>query len=215
MKLLNQFGKSVSSNITFTAVLLIGGMVPLAAVATEHFEGVATLCAIDQAVIDGAEQKGNKGVLVQNDMGFIYYFQADDPDSLMNGWEDQTNNWKKTRKDVEFYWGHTTFIPEGYEATGTLEEDFKFKSEVILTGYSGTLKGTGALESVTVDFDLSPPNAMPVSEFPPECWGFQAVCGDCTCYPAISPGPDNTPGTADDVFTQYDISGLIHGYESE
>ena len=207
-----QFGKYMFS--TSAALLLTMGMMPSTAVAEpELFAGVATLCAISPEVIATPETKGNQGVLVQYDMGFIYLIRSEDSASLMNGWEVTINNWKKTRRDIEFYWGHTDVIPYGYEGTGALEEDFKFKAEDIYDGYAGTFEGTGALEGVTVDFDLSPPYVGSVSDFPPECYDVSALCDDC--FPALQPGEDGIPGTEDDEFIQYDMSGLINGYDPQ
>jgi hypothetical protein len=195
-----------------TALLLALGTMSLRVAADpESFSGVATLCAISPEVISPPEQKGNNGVLVNNDMTFIYLIKADNSESLMNGWEDQTNNSKLTKSGVEFFWGRAEFIPDGLAGTGALVEDFKYKSEEIASGVSGTFTGTGALEGVTVDYELSPPYEGSVIDFPPECFGYTALCGDC--FPALLPGGDETPGTEDDTFLQYDISGWIEGYE--
>lgn len=194
-------------------LLAMGVMASNATAEPELFTGVATLCAISPEVISPPEQKGRQGVIVQYDMGFIYLIRSEDSASLMNGWEVTNNNWKKTRRDVEFYWGHTELIPFGYEGTGALEEDFKFKAEDILNGYSGTFAGTGALEGVTVDFELSPPYEGSVSEFPLECYDVSALCDDC--FPALQPGEDEIPGTDDDKFIQYDMNGWINGYDPQ
>lgn len=197
---------------TSTALLLAVGMMTLSVAADpESFSGVATLCAISPEVIAPAEQKGNNGVLVRNDMSFIYLIKSDNSESLMNGWEDQTNNSKLTKSGVEFFWGRAEIIPDGFVGTGALVEDFKYKSEEIASGVSGTFAGTGVLEGVTVDYELSSPYEVSAIDFPPECFGYTALCGDC--FPALLPGGDEIPGTEDDTFIQYDISGWIEGYQ--
>ena len=196
-----------------SAALLVamGVMQSTPAAETEPFAGVATLCAISPEVIAPPEQKGNNGVLVKYDMRFIYLIKADNSESLMNGWEDQANNSKLPRSGIEFYWGHADFVPDGYAGIGALVEKFKFNAEEILNGVSGTFTGTGALEGVTVDYDLSPPYQVSASTFPPEWFGYTVLCAEC--FPAISPGEDGVPGNEDDEFTQYDISGWIQGYD--
>jgi len=185
------------------ALLLAMGMTQSTSAAeTQPFEGVATLCAISPEVITPPEQKGNEGVLVKYDMRFIYLIKADNSESLMNGSEDQANNSKLTKSGIEFYWGDAEFVPDGYAGIGALVEKFKFKAEEILNGVSGTFTGTGALEGVTVDYELSPPYQVSASTFPPECYDLLILCDDC--FPAISP---------DEQFTQYDISGWIEGYD--
>jgi len=197
---------------TSTALLLAVGMMTLSVAADpESFSGVATLCAISPEVIAPAEQKGNNGVLVRNDMSFIYLIKSDNSESLMNGWEDQTNNSKLTKSGVEFFWGRAEIIPDGFVGTGALVEDFKYKSEEIASGVSGTFAGTGVLEGVTVDYELSSPYAVSAIDFALECFGYTALCGDC--FPALLPGGDEIPGTEDDTFIQYDISGWIEGYQ--
>jgi hypothetical protein len=197
---------------TSTALLLAVGMMTLSVAADpESFSGVATLCAISPEVIAPAEQKGNNGVLVRNDMSFIYLIKSDNSESLMNGWEDQANNSKLTRSGIEFYWGNAVLVPDIYAGIGALVEKFKFKAEEILNGVSGTFKGTGALEGVTVDYELTPPYEVSASTFPPDCFGYTTLCAEC--FPAISPGEDGIPGNEDDKFTQYDISGWIEGYD--
>lgn len=211
MRSRTQFGKTILPMSSVTAALLIGGMMQSTAAAEpEPFAGAATLCAISQEVLDPPEQKGKSGVLVKYDMRFYYLIASDDPDSLMNGWEDQTNNWKQTKSGTDFYWGHTYFIPDAHVGLGALEEDFKFKGEEILNGFTGTFKGTGDLEGVTVGYALSAPYQVNVASFPVRCGEYTSLCDNC--YPALSPGDDGIPGTDDDQFTQYDMSGWIEGY---
>jgi hypothetical protein len=198
-----------------TALLLALGTMSLRVAADpESFSGAATLCAISPEVIAPPEQKGNNGVLVKNDMTFIYLIKADNSESLMNGWEDQTNNSKLTKSGVEFFWGRAEFIPDGLAGTGALVEDFKYKSEEIASGVSGTFTGTGVLEGVTVDYALSPPYAGLAVDFPSECYGYVTLCGDCSpAFVPIDPN-DPSPDFPDDfTFYQYDISGWIEGYQ--
>ena len=201
MNMKRELGKYVFS--ASAALLLAMGMVQSTSAADpDFFEGVATVCAVSPEVITPPEQKGNSGVLVKYDMRFIYLIKADNSESLMNGWEDQANNSKLTKSGIEFFWGYAEFVPDGYAGTGALVEDFKFKAEEILYGASGTFTGTGALEGVTVDYELSIPYQLPASTFPPECIDYTALCAEC--FPAITP---------DGQFTQYDISGWIVGYD--
>jgi hypothetical protein len=209
MKISQQYGKYLFG--TSAALLLTAGSIyPVVAAEPEPFTAVSTLCAISPNVLTPPDQKGNHGVLVQTDMTYIYRNQALDDQSLMNAWENHTNNWKQTPRGVEFYWGHNTNIPDDHAGTGTLEEDFKFKASELADGITGVLQGTGDLEGVTIEYELTPPNVLPASEYPVECYGYVALCPEC--FPAITPGPDGIPGTEDDEFYQYDFSGWIEGY---
>lgn len=210
MKSAAQTHKSIFSLSSLAAALLMGGMQAGVAADPAPFEGVATLCAISPEVIAPPEQKGKSGVLVQYDMKFYYLIETEGADGLMNGWEDQTNNWKQTKSGTDFYWGDTYFIPDAHAGYGALEEDFRFKAAEILEGISGTLKGSGDLEGVTVDYQLSAPYLTDVGAFPGRCWEYTSLCE--TCFPALMPGPDGIPGNDDDQFHQYDMSGWVDGY---
>ena len=189
------------------ALLLALSMMPLT-IAADPFTGVATLCAVN---INPEEQKGNNGVKVSYNNTYIYLITADEP--LMNGWENQSNNSKLTKSEIQFYWGNIEFIPDGYAGLGAFVEDFKFKAEEIISGVSGTFTGTGELEGVTVDYALSPPYPTEAIDYPPECYGYAGLCGECS--PAYIPkdSSNENPVFPDDfVFLQYEISGWIEGY---
>jgi hypothetical protein len=209
-----EFGKYVFNGSA--ALLFTLSMMPLTVAAdTEPFSGVATLCAISPEVVAPPEQKGKNGVLVKNNMTFIYLIKADSSESLMNGYEYQANNSKLTKSGIEFFTGYAEFIPNEYAETGAFVEDFKYKAEEIASGVSGTFTGTGALEGVTVDYTLSPPYPSAAVDFPPECFGYDAtLCEYCiTAYIPIDPENPNPVFPDDFIFMQYEISGWIEGYE--
>jgi hypothetical protein len=195
MKLQRQFGKSVLSIITATALSYLAG-VPLAIADPVPYAGTATLCFVG-AVPPTVEQKGNGGVSYLSGAVSLYYIQTDN--ALVNGWEVLTSDMKITKK---VYWLDWTGVltPTAYVGTtGTvLEETASIKTKDLST-LSGTWQGTGDLLGTSVDYVLV---LDPVAT--PNCPSEQPIqCADVGgCLPAEPPFVEGP--------TVYDMSGFVN-----
>jgi len=195
MKLHRQFGQSIFSIITATALSFLVGM-PQAVADPVPYSGTATLCFVG-ALPPTVEQKGKNGVTYVSDVVSLYYLQTDN--ALVNGWEVLTSSMKITKK---VYWLDWTGVltPTAYVGTtGTvLEETASIKTKDLST-LSGTWQGTGDLTGTSVDYVLvQNPTATQncPSEQPLQC----ADVGGC--LPAEPPYVEDP--------TIYDMSGFVN-----
>lgn len=169
MNVLRQSGKSVISRFAAATLALAAGVFYLSAnAASEPFTGTATLCAVNPFGVT-SETKGKNGITYEYNMVFVYRIETDESSGLMRGWEVLTSNSKLSSAGSGFYWGVAVLTPDEYAGTGTLVDNFEFKAKDAAS-ISSTYVGTGALEGVSVDFQLTlDPAPAFCSEVPPQC----------------------------------------------
>ena len=152
MKSLKQFDTQALLTSMAAASLLMAGMLGFA-VATEPqpYEGLASLCAVDPTS-EGTVRKGN-GVVIQNLPVELYRIETGS--SLMDGWEVLTYSIKTTKSGQQFAWGTALLTPDDYAGTATLKDNFNILQEGSPM-IAGTYEGTGDLEGVVIDYQLTP-----------------------------------------------------------
>lgn len=178
MKSLRQFDTRALLTSMAAASLLMAGVQGYA-VATEPqpYEGVASLCAVDLTSA-GTVNKGN-GVVIQNLPVELYRIETGS--NLMDGWEVLTYSIKTTKSGQQFAWGTALLTPDDYAGTATLKDNFNILQEGSPM-IAGTYEGTGDLEGVVIDYQLTPYTGDPAVlegmcfQSPPYCETSGNVC---------------------------------------
>ncbi len=144
--------KSIFPALSATAFLLLAGVTQFATASDPvPYEGIASLCAVDPTN-EGIVTKGNG--LVINQLA-VQLYRIETNSELVNGWEVLDFKIKLTNSGKAFTMGTALLTPDDYEGAGTLKDNFNFVQEdpaLISSAY----KGTGDLEGVTVEYQLTP-----------------------------------------------------------
>jgi hypothetical protein len=152
MNIAKQPGKSIFSTLSAAVFILLLSVTQFATASDPvPYEGIASLCAVDPTN-EGVVTKGNG--LVINQFA-IQLYRIETSSELVKGWEVLDFKIKTTKSGRAFTMGTALLTPDDYEDVGILKDNFNFVQEDPAT-ISSAYKGTGDLEGVIVEYQLTP-----------------------------------------------------------